>query len=290
MRDVLRLLRPHQHIKNGFVLVGPLFGGVWDLELAVRTVIAFVAFSAAASAVYVVNDLLDVEADRAHPVKCRRPIASGAVSADAARGLAYGLAAAALVLAGLVGPWAVALIGAYAALNLGYSAAWKHVPVVDVFVIAAGFMLRLLTGTVGLGIPPSSWLLLCGLMLTLYLGFAKRRAELIEAAVRPDEAPAPTRRVLDAYTPALIEQFTSIAAACTILGYSLYTVAPETVARHHTPWLIATVPFVVYGIFRHLYLLHREGGGGDTARDLVADRHLLITAGLWLAVTIGLLA
>ena len=177
------------------------------------------------------------------------------------------------------------LVFAYALVNIGYSAWWKHIVIVDVFLISAGFMLRLLTGTLGLGIPPSAWLLQCGFMLTLFLGFAKRRAEMLTIGGQPNGGALSTRKVLDDYSPVMIEQFMSVSAACTVLSYSLYTVSPETVARHHTQLLIVTVPFVVYGIFRYLYLLHREQRGADTARDLVTDRHMLVVCAGWTALT-----
>jgi 4-hydroxybenzoate polyprenyltransferase len=286
--DYVKLCRPHQYLKNAFVLVGIIFGGDGGLGLFVRAGIAFIAFCAMASAVYIGNDILDVEADRRHPVKRDRPIASGAVPVGAAWRLAAALALIALALAALTSPFAALLVLAYALLNVGYSLRWKHIVIVDVFIISAGFMLRLLTGTLGLGIAPSTWLLLCGFMLTLFLGFAKRRSEMLtQGASGPDgEGLSPTRRVLDDYSPVMIEQFMSVTAACAVLSYSLYTVAPETVARQHTQRLILTVPFVVYGIFRYLYLLHRERRGSDAARDLLTDPHLLFACAGWAALTL----
>lgn len=284
-----RLCRPHQYIKNFFVFAGPIFYNVREYNLLLKDFLAFVAFSAMASAIYVLNDIIDVNADRQHPVKCNRPIASGKVSVRAAIILAVSLVVIALGLGLTIGLWALAFLVLYMVINIGYSLRWKHIPVIDVFLISSGFMLRILIGTVGLGIHATSWILLCGLMLTLFLGFAKRRAELLALENSNDVNPASIRRVLDDYSPEMIEQFTAISAACTIICYSLYTVSPETVARHHTTNLIYTVPFVVYGIFRYLFLLHREAGGNDTARDLLRDPHLLITGLLWLMVTIGVI-
>jgi 4-hydroxybenzoate polyprenyltransferase len=285
--DTIKLCRPHQYLKNAFVLVGLIFGGDGSLGLAVRAGLAFVAFSAMASAVYIGNDILDVEADRRHPTKRNRPIARGAVSVGAAWRLAAALACFALALAAALSPLAALLIFAYALLNVGYSWRWKHVVIVDVFIISAGFMLRLLTGTLGLGIPPSTWLLLCGFMLTLFLGFAKRRSEMLALEGASAEGATSTRRVLDDYSPAMIEQFMSVTAACAVISYSLYTLAPETIARQHTQRLILTVPFVVYGIFRYLYLLHRERRGSDTARDLLTDPHMLFACAGWAALTLA---
>lgn len=287
---VARLCRPHQYIKNFFVFAGPLFYNIREYDLLQKDFLAFIAFSAMASSIYILNDIIDVNSDRKHPVKCSRPIACGKVSVREAIALNIILTSFALFLGFVISLWALAFLVLYMIINIGYSLRWKHVPVIDVFLISSGFMLRILIGTVGLGIHATSWILLCGLMLTLFLGFAKRRAELLALENSDDLNPASIRRVLDDYSPEMIEQFTAISAACTIICYSLYTVSPETVARHHTTNLIYTVPFVVYGIFRYLFLLYRGTGGNDTARDMLRDPHLLITGLLWLMVTIGVVA
>ena len=280
MRAILRLLRPHQYVKNGFVLIGPLFSQQWYLHTIVQAMLAFLAFCFMASAVYVLNDLLDVEADRQHPVKCHRPLPAGTLSMSFAWRLLGLLVAGGLTLAALVSVWVLFFVSAYFVLNIFYSWKLKHVVILDVFIISAGFMLRLLAGTVGLGIEPSQWLLLCGLMVTLFLGFAKRRAELLMLEGSGDTNGA-TRRVLNEYSPAMLEQFIGVTAACTVLSYGLYTVAPETVALHESTSLIYSLPFVIYGIFRYLFLLHRRSRGNDTASDLLTDRHLLITVLAW---------
>jgi len=294
MPPLIRLLRPHQWVKNGFVFVGLLFGHAWrDPDAVALALSAFLAFCLLSSAVYVVNDLVDREQDRRHPDKCHRPLASGAVGVPAALvlaalclagglGLAFGLFAGPGLPASQA-PW---LFVAYLLLNAGYSAGLKHVVVLDVFLIAAGFMLRLLAGTLGIGIWPSHWLLLCGLMLTLFLGFAKRRAELNALL---DES-GRHRRVLDQYTAPMLDQFITVAAGATVIAYSLYTVSEETIALHGTPWLILTVPCVAYGLLRYLYRLHRAGGGGDPARELLTDPHLLGVFALWLGLVVWLLA
>jgi 4-hydroxybenzoate polyprenyltransferase len=288
LKAYVKLCRPHQYLKNGFVLVGLLFGGDGSLSLILRAGVAFVAFCAIASAVYIGNDIFDVEADRRHPVKRKRPIASGAVSVASAWKLAAVLALVALAASFWVSPGAALLVFAYTLVNVGYSWRWKHIVIIDVFLISAGFMLRLLTGTLGLGIAPSAWLLLCGFMITLFLGFAKRRAEMLtlESLSGVESGVLSTRKVLDSYSPVMIEQYMSVSAACAVISYSLYTVAPETIARQHTQKLVVTVPFVVYGIFRYLYLLHRERRGSDTARDLLTDSHMLFVCLGWAALTV----
>lgn len=297
MHPLIRLIRPHQWVKNGFVFVGLLFGHAWELgefeALLMQAISAFIAFCLLSSAVYVGNDLMDREQDRLHPDKRNRPLASGAVGAPAAVTLAMlclALAAALVFGAfdgiGLPGAQAPWIFAAYLLLNIGYSAGLKHVVVLDVFLIAAGFMLRILAGTLGIGIAPSHWLLVCGLMLTLFLGFAKRRAEL--NALMADSGTH--RPVLDRYTPAMLDQFITLSAGATVIAYSLYTVSAETIALHGTPWLILTVPCVAYGLLRYLYRLHRRGGGGDPVREFLADPHLLGVFALWLGLVFWLLA
>ena len=282
----LRLLRPHQWLKNGFVFVGLLFGhaGADPVKLG-QALAAFAAFSLLASAVYVMNDLIDREQDRLHPKKQHRPLAAGTISV----GMAVALGAACLVVGGTIAflfagsaPW---IFLAYVVLNVCYSLGLKHVVILDVFIIASGFMLRILAGTLGLGIAPSQWLLLCGLMLTLFLGFAKRRAEL--NALPTDSSSH--RRVLEHYTEPMLDQFIGIAAVGTVISYALYTVSAETVALHGTRGLIVTVPFVLYGMLRYLWRLHRRSGGGDPVQELLTDPHLLVAIVGWLLLVIALL-
>lgn len=278
--------RPHQWVKNVFTLFGVLFAHRWDVATLQQAGCVFAAFCAVSSAVYVMNDALDVEADRRHPKKRFRPIASGRLAPGLAWVVVAALAALAIGLALKASPMAAAIISTYALMNVAYSIKLKHVVIVDVFIISAGFMLRILAGTVGLHIPPSSWLLLCGLMITLFLGFAKRHAEISSSA----DSGVEQRRVLRAYRVGMLEQFLSITAACTILSYALYTVSPETVAIHGTSQLVYTVPIIVYGMFRYLYLLYAQGSGQDTARELLTDRHLGLTIVSWFAATAWILA
>jgi 4-hydroxybenzoate polyprenyltransferase len=283
----ISLLRPHQWLKNGFVFVGLLFGHAWSDPVKLgEALAAFSAFCLLASAVYVMNDLIDRGQDRLHPEKRKRPLAAGTVSVSAAVALAAVCLLAGGAIAWLLAGSAPWIYFAYVAMNVGYSAGLKHVVVLDAFIIAAGFMLRILAGTLGLGIVPSQWLLLCGLMLTLFLAFAKRRAELGALAGNG----AGHRRVLEHYTAPMLDQFISIAAAATIISYALYTVSAETVALHGTRSLIATVPFVLYGMLRYLWRVHARGGGGDPARELLTDPHLLAATLGWLLLVLALLS
>ncbi|TWI54352.1 4-hydroxybenzoate polyprenyltransferase [Pseudomonas duriflava] len=255
-----------------------------------QALLAFLAFCCVASAVYILNDIMDIEADRAHPVKCNRPLPSGAASLGTAKCLLVGLVASSLVLSLKVSEWCMLFIATYFVINILYSWRLKHVVIIDVSLISCGFMLRILVGTVGLGITPSSWLLLCGLMMTLFLGFAKRRAELLMFETTKGANNSFTRRVLDDYSHEMLEQFIAVTAACTIIAYGLYTVSPQTIAIHGSDNLIYTLPFVVYGIFRYLFLLHRRDKGNDTAKDLIQDRHLLLTIAAWVITTLWVLA
>lgn len=288
--DIIQLLRPQQYVKNSFVLLGLLFSGIWSKDIILLAVTAFCSFCLASSAVYVLNDVLDINADREHPTKRNRPLPRQAISLVTARLMAFSLALCGTILATQISNTAVLIIVAYLVINVGYSISWKHIVILDVFLIAFGFMLRILMGTSGLGIAPSNWLLLCGFMLTLFLGFAKRRAELLvleQAGIMNGQT---MRKVLDEYSPELIEQFLAVTAACTIISYSLYTVSPDTVQRIGTGTLIYSVPFVVFGIFRYIYIVHRRGLGNDTSRDLLSDRHLLITVMCWVSLVVYLIS
>lgn len=281
----VRLGRPQQWIKNGFVLTGLLFGhAAGALDTVFAALAAGVAFCLMSSAVYAMNDCFDRERDREHPEKRDRPIASGQVSPGQAVVFALLLAAASLLVGAWAGTMVAAILAGYALLNLGYSLGLKRVPVVDVFIIAAGFMLRILAGTLGIGIQPSRWLLLCGFLVTLFLGFAKRRAELSRLA----EHAGQHRPVLDAYSESFLDGVVLVCAAGMLLTYGFYTVSPETVATHGTD-LAPTLPFVLFGTFRYLFRLRHCGGGGDPTAEFLRDPWLLAAATGWLATVILLI-
>ncbi len=294
-----RLMRPRQWVKSCFVLTGVLFSNAWrQPQVAQRVLLAATAFSLAASGVYIINDLLDTPHDLNHPRKKLRPLAAGTVSISAAVSLLIVLLLAAFALGLLVSHKVAAILLIYVVVNIAYSLHLKNVVILDVFIIASGFMLRILAGTIGLGIPPSQWLLLCGLMMALFLGFAKRRAELYAMAdAMPAEMTDATtdnspvhRRVLGHYQPVLLDNMIVATATCVILTYSLYTMSPATIQTHHTESLIYTVPFVIYGIFRYIYSLHRQSAGGDPALQIFGDPHLLLAIAGWLIVTLWLIS
>jgi 4-hydroxybenzoate polyprenyltransferase len=285
---LVKSLRPEQWLKNGFVLAPMVFSGLLKDPVAWgRSLLAVGAFCAASSAVYLVNDVFDRTADRSHPVKRHRPIASGEVGVAVALAMAVGLAVAGLAPALVLGGWFPGVLGGYIVLVVLYSAVLKRVVFVDVLVLAAGFVLRVVGGAVAIDVPVSRWLLLCAYLLALYLALGKRRSELALLGDRADSH----REVLGHYTLNLVDQSISVVLGATVLAYTLYTVAPDTVAKIGSEGLMATVPVVLYGLFRYLYLLHRHAMGGSPTRALLTDRPLLLAVLVWLgvaAVVIGM--
>ena len=272
---LVRLMRPHQWVKNVFVFAGLVFSQSWEvLALDLSVLQAFAAFCCASSLVYILNDWHDRASDALHPVKCKRPLASGAVTAVPALLLAVVLLAAGVALAA-GNRTLLLLLALYVALNMAYSWRLKQVPVVDVAIIAAGFMLRLLAGTVAVGIPPSRWLLLTGIFMTLYLGFCKRKAESFQEE-------ASQRVVMAGYPPALLDTFIAATMTATLTTYSLFATSPEAQLQH-SQRLLYTVPVVIFALLRYTYQVHR-GQGEDVARDLLRDVWLLGAGVLWLLI------
>lgn len=272
---VIRLMRPHQWVKNAFVFAGLVFSQQWqDLALDLRVFFAFAAFCCISSMVYIINDWHDMASDALHPVKRRRPLASGAVPVPVALATALLLLVAGLMLA-RGSHVLMLLLAIYAASNLAYSLRLKHVPVVDVSIIASGFMLRLLAGTVAVDIEPSRWLLLTGIFVALFLGFSKRKAESFR-----DEASQ--RAVLEHYPPALLDTFIAATMTATLTTYSLFATSPEAQLQHGER-LLYTVPVVIFGMLRYTYQVHR-GLGEDVARDLLRDPWILGAGVLWLFI------
>lgn len=278
MRDLVVLMRPHQWLKNVFVFAGLVFSETWhEGPLAFKVLQVFAAFCCFSSLVYIINDWHDRDSDARHPVKKHRPLASGAVQGPAALALAVVLLAVGLALAAgnLV---LLVLLGLYVLLNLAYSWYLKQVPVVDVSIIASGFMLRLLAGTLALGIPPSRWLLLAGLFIALFLGFSKRKAESFH-----DEADQ--RAVLEHYPPALLDVFMAVTMTATLMTYGLFATSAEA-QQQHGERLLYTVPIVVFALLRYAYQVHR-GRGEDVSRDLLRDPWILLAMVAWLLVFLG---
>lgn len=277
-------LRPAQWTKNLILFAGLIFGGkLLDPASVLAAGLAFVVFCALSGVVYLVNDIRDADADRLHPTKSRRPIASGELSPASAWTAAVILAAAALATAWWLGHRFLVVAGAYLGLLTIYSTFLKHHAILDVLTIAGGFVLRAVAGTVVIHVAVSHWLLVLTLLLALFLALSKRRAELVTLV----DGGSDHRRSLADYSPQFLDQLITITAASTLLAYAFYTISPETVARFGTDRLLFTLPFPLYGIFRYLFLIHRRDGGANPSETLLQDGPILACVALWaLAVTV----
>lgn len=285
--QIFRLLRPKQWIKNGFVFAPLIFAReLFDPGLFLLALRGFVAFCFTASAVYIVNDFADLESDRTHPEKKHRPLAAGTVRPSHAW-ILFGvlLIAAALVASGM-NPRFLALLVTYFLLNLAYSWKLREIFLLDVFIIAAGFMLRVLGGAYAIGVAVSSWLVLCSLFISLFLGFAKRRGELVEWEQSGETA---RRKTLLLYRPDFIDQLLTVAAAGTVISYALYTVAPRTVEMFGTDRLIYTTVFVIYGVFRYMFLVHTSKTVENPAGALTSDVPIIVNAAFWIVSCVFLI-
>jgi 4-hydroxybenzoate polyprenyltransferase len=281
--NLVRSLRPRQWTKNLFVFGALIFAQrLGDRTSVLRAIVAFLVFCALSGVVYLVNDVLDREQDRRHPLKAQRPIASGALGVNTAIAAAIVLALGALIVAFSLGLPFLATAAAYLSLMVAYSAFLKHIVIIDVLTIAAGFTLRAAAGGAAIDVPVSHWLLLCTTLLALFLALNKRRHELVQLA----DAATEHRPILEAYTPYLLDQMISVVTASTLIAYAFYTISPETTARFGTTMLSLTIPFPLYGIFRYLYLVHRKDLGGSPADLLLDDRPLLVCIALWAAAVI----
>jgi 4-hydroxybenzoate polyprenyltransferase len=272
-------MRPQQWIKNLFLFAALVFSGHLFIEGDFgRTVAGFLLFSVAASGVYIFNDITDLERDRLHPVKRLRPLPSGRLSVGFAGGVSAFLAGAGLAGAWLLEPAFGGILLTYVLLNVLYSIYLKHVVILDVMTISAGFVLRVLAGAAIIEVPTSEWLIICTVLLSLFLGFSKRRHELTMLEATADNH----RAVLQHYSPYFLDQMIGIVTASTVMSYILYTISEDTVQKFGTKNLIYTVPFVLYGIFRYLYLVHKRDEGGDPTRLALTDRPLLFNTILWI--------
>ena len=285
-KDVLQLLRPQQWVKNGVVLAGLIFSGsAHDTHKMLVALAATGIFCLLSSAVYIINDLADIEADRNHPVKALRPIAAGRVAPRAALLAAIALAVVALGLAFLLGLPFLGVAAGYLVLNLFYSFWLKHIVIIDVMCIATGFVLRAVAGAVVIKVIFSGWLLIASFLLALFLGFGKRRHELILL----ENGGVDHRRILKQYSSYFLDQLIGVVTPAVLVCYLIYVISPEVTQKLHTQYLYLTVPFVIYGIFRYLYLIHQEERGGSPTEILLTDRPLLATVLLWLVTVLLLL-
>jgi 4-hydroxybenzoate polyprenyltransferase len=278
LKGLLGCMRPAQWIKNGFVLAPLVFAAkLNDLPLAAHAFATFAAFCLAASGVYLWNDTLDAKADRFHPEKKMRPIPSGQLSGSVAALFGSIFLAAGIALGLALSRATGLLLCSYAVINILYAVWLKHMAIIDLMCIAAGFVLRVVAGATAINVEASHWLLMCTFLLALFLGVAKRRHEL--GTLTADSALH--RPVLGNYTLLWLDQVATVISGVTIVAYALYTVAPETQARFGTDRLIYTVPFVIYGILRYLHLIQGEDGTGNPTGLLLKDKPLVICIIAW---------
>ena len=272
-RLYLHLVRPRQWSKNLIVLAALVFSGHWCEPVAVAQALgAAFAFSLLAAAVYCINDCVDAQADRLHPAKRRRPIAAGLVSVAEARLVAVVLASAGLSLALMLDPALACVLLLYGVLNLGYTLRWKAIALVDVMIVASGFLLRAVAGALVLHVTASAWLLACTTFLSLFLALVKRRQELLHFE---DGIERNHRSVLAQYSIPLLDQLITSTLTVALITYILYSFFS------HQPVFMFTVVFVVYGLFRYLYLVHHQRSGGSPEEVLLTDRPILLTVLLW---------
>jgi len=282
---MLNLVRPKHWIKNFLVFAPLFFAWTFTASTFVTALMAFVAFSATASSIYVINDLADADADRRHPEKKNRPIAAGTVSPTKAQ-----VIIAVLIIIALLGSFSLPLgfqltILGYFVLNLLYSFYLKKRPIIDVMILATGFVLRIIGGGFAFGISLSPWILLCTFFASLFIGFGKRKNEtdVLQADSHHHRA------VLEHYTPDFINQLLGITAAMTIMSYSLYTIDVTTLAHFGHKNLVYSVPFVVYGVFRYFHLMYNRSSGGDPTKVFLSDTPLILDTLAWL-ISFGILS
>lgn len=288
LRDVAVLLRPWQWSKNLILFAGMVFSlHLADSEYLVRSVAAFLVFCTASSAIYVLNDLFDVERDRRHPEKANRPIAAGRISVRAAGVIATVLVVVAGAAGYRIGMQFLQVLACFFVINFAYSFRLKNVVLLDVMTLAGSFVLRAVAGVAALrpldaNLEISPWLLVCTMFLALFLGLGKRRHELALL----ESGASGHRPSLGDYSPKFLDQLITIVSAGTLIAYAIYTIAPGTVSKFHSPWLILTFPFVAYGVFRYLFLMQARSGGGNPSRTLYRDLPILLTCAGWMATVI----
>jgi 4-hydroxybenzoate polyprenyltransferase len=274
---LLRAMRPKHWVKNVFVVAALVFAHqLPDAGSLAVVSAAFAIFCLLSSSVYLLNDITDREADRLHPAKKNRPVASGALSVTAAGTASVILAVAAMAAALAISMPFASIACTYLLANLAYSIALKRVVILDVMMVATGFLLRAWAGSVVIGVEMSHWLVLCTGLIALFLGFTKRRQEIATL-----ERAAEQRPILREYSLPFLDQMIAIVTASTVLAYTLYAFSPEVAEKLGTRWMGLTIPFVLFGIFRYLYLVHQRGEGDNPTELLLSDSQLILTVLLW---------
>lgn len=282
---LLYSMRPKQWIKNLFLFAALVFSqNLFNLKYFAKVGFAFLVFSAVSGCVYIFNDILDREKDRKHPLKSTRPIASGELSVRVAFLFAFLLFLASVSSSLVLDKYFVLVVFTYFGLQIFYSLYLKEQVILDVFSIAAGFVLRVVAGAIIIRVPVSSWLYVCTILLSLFLALSKRRHELVLLESNALEH----RKILKEYSPYLLDQMISAVTASTLVAYSLYTLSAETIQKFHTDNLKFTIPFVLFGIFRYLYLIHQKMEGGNPERLLLTDVPLVIDIFLY-ALSVGII-
>jgi 4-hydroxybenzoate polyprenyltransferase len=283
LRALIETLRPQQWVKNGFIFAALIFSQSltrWDR--CRQVLLAALVFCLVSSAVYVLNDIMDAAEDRQHPLKKLRPIASGRISATTA-----GIFGAIVGAVGLIAAWRLStsffgVVGAYLALNVLYSTFLKRVFLLDVFIVAAGFLFRVIAGGLVIRVPISPWLIVCTTLLALFIALSKRRHEMVLLGRRASDH----RAILADYSPYFLDQLISIVTASTVVTYALYTLSPDVQSKFPGKRLELTIPFVLFGIFRYLHLIHHRDQGGNPTRSLFTDPVLLSVVLLWAAAVV----
>jgi 4-hydroxybenzoate polyprenyltransferase len=284
--DIVKTLRIKQWIKNLIIFAPLIFSeNVFYTPLLLKSVLAFVLFCLISGAAYILNDIKDLEEDRLHPLKSKRPLASGRLKKSQALFTFFFLVIISLMGAFLINISFCIALGVYLVLQVAYSFWLKHVVILDVFLIATGFLIRVIAGGLVIEVQLSPWLFICTILLALFLALSKRRHELILL----NESAGIHRPILKEYNPHLLDQMIAVVTASTVISYCLYTISSETIEKFGTRNLIFTVPFVLYGIFRYLYLVHQKNKGGSPELLIITDKPLLIDVFLWIATAIAII-
>ena len=279
IKELLKSIRPQQWLKNFFIFAPLIFSeNIFDRSMFLQTLLAFGIFCLLSGALYILNDLKDLEEDRLHPIKSKRPLARGELKKRQAIAAFVILSFISLLLAEVVNTEFLWICLIYFVLQIAYSFALKHIVILDVFIVASGFFLRVIAGAVAIRVQISPWLLICTTLLALFLALSKRRHEIILL----DKDAMNHRRILKEYSPYLLDQMISVVTASTVIAYCLYTISHDTIEKFGTNKLILTVPFVLYGIFRYLYLIHQKTEGGIPETLILKDRPLLLDIFLWI--------
>ncbi len=283
LRNIIVSMRPRHWVKNLFVYAGLVFSkNLFESTLLVKVSLGFALFCLASSSVYLFNDARDIIHDRNHPHKSRRPLASGKVGVSEAYVASAILAFLSLGASFLLDHLFSLVLLTYVCSNVAYSIKLKQVVIIDIMMIAFGFVLRVMGGTVLAGVTPSDWLVICTMTVSLFLGFSKRRQELVLTKGNGSDQ----RQVLESYSLPFLDQMIAVVTGCTVISYGLYTVSSETVTRFGTRNLVFTIPFVLYGIFRYLYLVYHKVSGESPTEMIMKDAPFIVNVVFWFVVVL----